>query len=105
MRRRRNAILGGVAWWFASRWVRKRAARTVAAVPGVGDTGGKRRGPVRAIGGALTLVGVLAAGFLLWRKLLGKPKGVETPPSPSPLRPAPAPVETPAETPPAPTAA
>ncbi len=107
MRSRRNAIIGAAAWWFASRWVRHQAARTVAVVPGVGDARGKGRGRVRAIGGALTLVGVLAVGFVLWRKLLGKPKGVETPPPspPEPLRPAPAPVETAAETPPAPTAA
>ncbi len=68
MRQRRNAIIGALVWWFGTRWLRKRAARAVSALPGV-EGGG--RGRSRAVLGALAGLGVLVGGLVAWRKLRG----------------------------------
>ena len=71
MRDRRNALLGALVWWFARRWLRKRAATAVGRLPGVATGGGGR---LRAVFGAMALVGALAGAFVLWRKLAGAPE-------------------------------
>lgn len=93
-----------IAWWFARRWMKRRAALAVAGVSGgVAAT----RGRVGAVLGSLALVGVVAAGLLFWRKRSGKADAVERP-SPDDVRrpePSPLPVKPPADPPPTPTAA
>ncbi len=82
------------AWWFARRWMRRRAALAVANV-----TGGvaARRGRIGAVLGALGLVAALAAAFVVWRKL-GSRADVGDQPSPVgtlPPEPTPAPTTAP----------
>jgi hypothetical protein len=68
---RRSALFWAVAWWFARRWLRRRAAVTVA---GITAGAAARRGRMRAVVGAILLVGVLAGAFVVWRKLAGGEK-------------------------------
>ena len=71
MRDRKSALLGAVAWWFARRWLKRRAALAVA---GVAAGASARRGRIKAVLGALALVGVLAGAFVVWRRLAGAPE-------------------------------
>jgi len=67
VKHRRNAILWAIGWWIVRRQVRRRAA---VAVAGVGATATAQRGRIRAVLGAILLVGLLAAGLVAARKLL-----------------------------------
>jgi disulfide bond formation protein DsbB len=61
-----------IAWWFARRYLRRRAATTVAGLTaGAGATA--RSGRVRAIAGAVALVAIAAGAFVAWRRLMGQP--------------------------------
>ena len=71
MRDRKSALLGAVAWWFARRWLKRRAALAVA---GVAAGASARRGRIKAVLGALALVGALAGAFVVWRRLAGAPE-------------------------------
>ena len=71
MRDRRNALLGALVWWFARRWLRKRAATAAGRLPGVAAGRPRRLGRVF---GALALVGALAGGFVFWRRLGREPE-------------------------------
>jgi hypothetical protein len=66
MRDRKTAVMWAMAWWFARRWARRRA--TVAAA-GIASAAASRRSRLRGLLAALALVGVLAGGFLVWRRL------------------------------------
>ena len=68
MRDRKSALLWAVAWYFGRRWLKRRAAIAVA---GVASGAAARRGKLRAVVGAIALVGALAAGFVVWRRLAG----------------------------------
>ncbi|HEY7344301.1 MAG TPA: hypothetical protein VH620_01985 [Gaiella sp.] len=68
MRDRKSALLWAVAWFFGRRWLKRRAAIAVA---GVASGAAARRGKLRAVVGAVALVGALAAGFVVWRRLAG----------------------------------
>jgi len=68
MRDRKSALMWAVAWWFGRRWLKRRAAMAVA---GVATGAAARRGKIRAVLGGLALVGALAAGFVVWRRLAG----------------------------------
>ena len=70
MRQRRNALIGALVWWFGTRYAKKRAARALSAVPGVGGSSGTAtRGRLAGVGGALALAGAAVAGLVAWRKL------------------------------------
>ena len=71
MRDRKTALLWAVAWFFGRRWLRRRAALAVA---GVAAGASARRGRVKAVVGALALVGALAGAFVVWRRLAGAPQ-------------------------------
>ena len=61
-----------VVWYFGRRYLRRRAATTVAGLTaGAGATA--RSGRVRAVAGAVALVAVAAGAFLVWRRLMGQP--------------------------------
>jgi hypothetical protein len=98
---RKDALYWAIGWWFARRWMRRRAA---AAMAGVAAGASARRNRIGAVLGALALVGVIAGALVVWRKLAAQPKEPEPLHSsdgapPSPVPPAP---ETPApEAPPA----
>jgi hypothetical protein len=78
---RRNAILWAIGWWIVRRQIRRRAAVAVAGV-GATATATARRGRLRAVLGAVFLVGLLAAGFVAARKLLSGGEASEAPPLP-----------------------
>ncbi len=78
MKHRRNAILWAVGWWIVRRQSRRRAAGAVAGV-GATATATARRGRVRAVLGAVLLVGLLAAGLVAARKLLSSGERLEAP--------------------------
>jgi hypothetical protein len=100
MRDRKTAFMWAVAWWFARRYVRRRAAHAVANVSG--GVAARRR-PLAAVAGALGLVAVLATAFVVWRKLSGgSAEEALPPPPPTPTPPAP---PTPIHEPPPPPAA
>ena len=101
---RRNALYWAIGWWFARRYMRRRAA---AAFAGVAAGASARRNRIGAVLGALALVGVIAGAFVLWRKLATRPGESELSPStdgappttvaaPAPTEPAPAPEAPPA---------
>lgn len=71
MKNQRNAIVWAIVSWLVRRWVRQRAAR-VAGVAG----GAARPGRARSVLGAVALVGILAGGFLAWRRWSAQPKSV-----------------------------
>jgi disulfide bond formation protein DsbB len=75
---RRNALYWAIGWWFARRWMRRRAA---AAMAGVAAGASARRNRIGAVLGALALVGVIAGAFVVWRKLAAQPKEPEPWPS------------------------
>jgi hypothetical protein len=87
VKQRRNAILWAIGWWIVRRQIRRRAAGAVAGV-GATATATATRGRVRSALGAVFLVGLLAAGLIAARKLLGggepgdAPPLVEVPPFP-----------------------
>ena len=85
MRDRKTALMWAVAWWFARRYLRRRAALAVANVSGGVAS---RRRPIAAVAGALGLVAVLATAFVVWRKLSGGSAEEALPPAP-PTAPAP----------------
>ena len=79
MRRRRNAIIGALVWWFGTRYAKKRATRALSAVPGLGGsdaTASRRR---LRVGGILALVGVAVGALLAWRKLRGSGEPADLP--------------------------
>jgi hypothetical protein len=86
---RKSALMWAIGWWFVRRWVRR---RTALAVAGVTAGASRRRGGLRAVVGALALVGVLAAAFVAWRRFAGgsDDDGWEPPPD-EPLAPMPDP--------------
>jgi len=81
VKHRRNAILWAIGWWIVRRQIRRRAAVAFADV-GASAAAATGRGRIRAVFGALALVGVLAAGFVVARKLLAG--GDESVPAPLP---------------------
>jgi hypothetical protein len=83
---RKSALMWAIAWWFARRWMRRRATMAVAGLAaGAGATA--KRGRVRAVLASVALVGLLAGAFVVWRRLAAQPE----PPSESPDGPAPTP--------------
>ena len=62
MRRQRNALIGALAWWFARRWLQRRAAL---AVPG--PTGSSSRGRIGAVLGASCSSVRSSPAFWWWR--------------------------------------
>ncbi len=72
MKQRRNTILWAIGWWIVRREIRRRAS---AAVADVGATAAAQRGRLRAVLGAVLLVGLLAAALVAARKLLARPGG------------------------------
>ena len=89
---RRNALYWAIGWWFARRYMRRRAA---AAFAGVTATASARRNRIGAVLGAVALVGVIATAFVVWRKLAARPSELEpslssdgAPPAPVPSAPA-----------------
>jgi predicted secreted protein len=65
---RKAALMWAVGWWFTRRYLRRRAAH---AVSGVAAKAPSRPSGLRAVVGALTLVGVLAGAFIAWRRFAG----------------------------------
>jgi len=59
-------MLWAIGWWIVRREVRRRASNAAASVA-TGATAG--RGRLRAVFGALLLVGVVAGGLVTWRRL------------------------------------
>ena len=91
---RRNALYWAIGWWFARRWMRRRAEATLA---GIAAGASARRNRIGAVLGAVALVGVIAGAFVVWRKLAARPQEPEpwlpsdgAPPTPVPPAPAPA---------------
>jgi hypothetical protein len=78
MKHRRNAILWAIGWWIVRRQIRMRAAGAVAGV-GATATATAQRGRVRAVLGAVLLVGLLAAGLVAARTLLSSGEPSEAP--------------------------
>jgi hypothetical protein len=66
---RKTALMWTVAWWFARRYVRRRAADAVA---GVATAAAARRGRLLTGFGVFALVALLVAAFLAWRKLFAQ---------------------------------
>jgi hypothetical protein len=82
MKDRRNAVLWAIGWWLFRRQLRRRAALAV------GDVAHRSR--LRAVLGAVVLVGLLAAALVAARKLLSGPDEIEAPPLPDvPIEPVP----------------
>jgi hypothetical protein len=77
VKHRRNAILWAIGWWIVRRQIRRRAA---VAVAGVGAGAAARRGRIRAVLGAVLLVGLIAGGLVAARKLLGGGEPAEATP-------------------------
>lgn len=80
MKQRRNAVLWAIGWWIVRRQIRRRATVAFADV-GASATSAARGGRFRAVLGAIALVGVLAGGFVVARRLLAgpeEPEGLET---------------------------
>lgn len=72
MKQRRNAVLWAIGWWIVRRQIRRRATVAFADV-GASASSAARGGRLRTVLGAIALVGVLAAGFVVARKLLAGP--------------------------------
>ena len=92
MRRRRNAIIGALVWWFGTRYAKKRATRALSAVPGIGGSDATASRGKLGVGGVLALVGVAVGALVAWRKLRGPGEPQNAPVAPS------RPTETPAVT-------
>ena len=71
---RRNALYWAIGWWFARRWMRRRAEATLA---GIAAGASARRNRIGAVLGAVALVGVIAGAFVVWRKLAARPQAPE----------------------------
>jgi|RhiMethySRZTD1v2_1073278.scaffolds.fasta_scaffold11501_3 hypothetical protein len=71
---RRNALYWAIGWWFARRWMRRRAKATVA---GIAAGASARRNRIGAVLGAVALVGVIAGSFVVWRRLAARPQEPE----------------------------
>ena len=100
---RRNALYWAIGWWFARRYMRRRAS---AALAGVTAGASARRNRMGGVLAAVALVGAIAGAFVIWRKLAARPAEPEQLPStdggrPSPVA-APAPAAPEPEAPPAP---
>ena len=111
MRDRKTALMWAIGWWFARRWMRRRASHAVA---NVSEGVAARRRPLAALAGALGLVALLATAFIVWRKLSGgsredvlPPPTDAKPPAPpaQPAPPSPTTPPTPLREPPPPPAA
>jgi hypothetical protein len=76
VKHRRNAILWAIGWWIVRRQIRRRAA---VAFADVGASAAAQRGRLRAVLGAVLLVGLLAAAFVAARKLLSGEEPLEAP--------------------------
>jgi len=74
MSERRNALYWAIGWWFARRYMRRRAEATLA---GIAAGASARRNRIGAVLGALALVGVIAGALVVWRKLAAQPKEPE----------------------------
>ncbi len=74
MKQRRNTILWAIGWWIVRRQVRRRAAVAFADVGAAAQ-----RGRLRAVLGAVVLVGLLAAAFVAARRLRSGEKPPATP--------------------------
>ena len=59
-------MLWAIGWWIVRREVRRRASNAAA---NVASGAAARRGRLRAVFGALLLVGVVAGGLVTWRRL------------------------------------
>jgi hypothetical protein len=81
MRDRRTALLWTIGWWFARRYLRRRAALAVA---GVATAAATRRSRLLRVTGAFVLVGLLAVAFVAWRKLFAQADASDEIPSPTP---------------------
>ena len=79
MKNRRNAVLWALGWWLVRRQLRRRAALAVADVTAGAAA---QRGRLRAVLGALVLVGLLAVALVAARKLLSGPAEIEAPSPP-----------------------
>jgi hypothetical protein len=66
---RRTALLWTIGWWFARRYLRRRAALAVA---GVASGAAARRSKLRAVAAGFAVVGLLAGAFLAWRRLFAR---------------------------------
>ena len=87
MKNRRNTILWAIGWWLVRRQIRRRAALVVA---DVSAGAAAQRGRLRAVLGAVLLVGLLAAALFAARKLLSGPDELAVAPLPdAPLEPIP----------------
>ena len=87
MKNRRNAVLWALGWWLVRRQLRRKAALAVADVTAGAAA---RRGRLRAVLGAVLLVGLLAAALVAARKLLSSPDEIEAPELPdAPTEPVP----------------
>ena len=87
MKNRRNAVLWALGWWLVRRQLRRKAALAVADVTAGAAA---RRGRLRAVLGAVLLVGLLAAALIAARKLLSGPDEIGGPALPDvPIEPVP----------------
>jgi predicted lipid-binding transport protein (Tim44 family) len=77
-------MLWAIGWWIVRREVRRRASH---AASNVASGAASRRGRLRAVFGALLLVGVIAGGLVTWRRLAA---GSDKPEPPASAPPAPA---------------
>jgi hypothetical protein len=59
-------MLWTIGWWIVRREVRRRASNAAA---NVASGAAARRGRLRAVFGALLLVGIIAGGLATWRRL------------------------------------
>ena len=59
-------MLWAIGWWIVRREVRRRASH---AASNVASGAAARRGRLRAVFGAVLLVGVIAGGLVTWRRL------------------------------------
>src|SRR5262245_8275416 len=94
MRDRRNALYWAIGWWFARRYMRRRAT---AAFAGVSAGASAQKNRIAGVLGAIALVGLIAGAFVVGRKLAARPQEPApllssdgTRPTPAPPPPAPA---------------
>jgi hypothetical protein len=66
---KRTALFWTIAWWFARRYLRRRAALAVA---GVSTAAAARRNRLLGVVGALAIVGALVGAFVAWRALFAR---------------------------------
>jgi hypothetical protein len=66
---KRTALFWTIAWWFARRYLRRRAALAVA---GVSTAAAARRNRLLGAVGAIAIVGALVGAFVAWRALFAR---------------------------------